>query len=461
MSFTFGSYSAAKAVPADTETDTPWGHLLTNGACPCCGLVEVTGQTVETDVAALLETAASTDYTDAIDWGGAMVDTGVFNEDGDMVIEYYFAPGEGRFQFVFPRQEWTEYEKQQAELAFDTFEAIMNVEFVEVQNEADAEFVLNKINSFGTFLGVMTPPGEFGEGQGGFAGDGTGWDTTGGLEQGGFGFITLIHELGHGLGLAHPHDNGGGSPVLPGVSNSGDTGFLDLNQGVYTMMSYIDGWATHPDGQLSPAQTVNYGYQGTPMAVDVAALQEKYGANMDYATGNDVYILPDSNEAGTFWVCIWDAGGIDEIRHDGTDAAVIDLRAATLELEEGGGGWISWVDEVYGGFTIANGVVIENATGGSGNDALIGNSADNVLTGNGGDDTFIFTEDGGGYDTLADFEDGDLVDLSDLGFLNVIRNFEITDTVEGLELDLFDGQQVILFAGYDQGDLGFSDFVFI
>ena len=33
-----------------------------------------------------------------------------------------------------------------------------------------------------------------------------------------------------------------------------------------------------------------------------------------------------------------------------------------------------------GGFTIANGVTIENATGGSGNDTLTGNSAANVLT---------------------------------------------------------------------------------
>lgn len=467
MTFPFQPYGASTIENADTETDVPWGHMLTERACPCCGMLEVNGQTVQADIAAQMEAvAAGTAYTNAIDWGGVMVDTGVFNEDGDMVIEYYFAPGEGRFEFVYPRQEWTEYEIAQTELAFDTFEAFLGVEFVEVDNAADAEFVLNKINTFGSFLGVMNPPGTFGEGQAGFASEGTGWNTTGGLEQGGFGFVTLIHEFGHGLGLAHPHDTGGGSTVLPGVSNNADPGFMDLNQGVYTMMSYVDGWATHPDGQLTPAQTVNYGYQGTPMAVDIAVLQEKYGANMDHATGNDVYILPDSNTGGTYWSSIWDAGGIDEIRHTGSDAAVIDLRAATLGLEEGGGGWISWVDEIYGGYTIANGVVIENATGGTGNDALVGNEADNLLTGGGGDDTFVFaTNGGGGYDTLADFNDGDRMDISDFvsdfGFWRTLFNIQITDTAAGLEIDLYDGDQIIFIDGYDRSDLAFSDFAWV
>jgi Ca2+-binding RTX toxin-like protein len=44
---------------------------------------------------------------------------------------------------------------------------------------------------------------------------------------------------------------------------------------------------------------------------------------------------------------------------------------------------------VRGGYTIANGVVIENASGGSGNDVLIGNASNNVLTGNAGNDTLM------------------------------------------------------------------------
>lgn len=239
--------------------------------------------------------AVTTSYTDAIDWG-TQVSSGQMNADGDMIIEYYYVPAGERFGF-FTTETWTAYEQQQVELAFDTYEAILDVEFVETTNEADAEFRAHKIDANGLYLGVMNPPGLRNEGDAGFASDGTGWNDTGGLEQGGFGFITLIHEFGHGMGLAHPHDTGGGSSVLPGVSNSGDTGFGDLNQGIYTTMSYIDGWATNPDGALNPAITSDYGYQGTPMAVDVALLQDKYGANMDYNTGDSVYLLPDSNGA--------------------------------------------------------------------------------------------------------------------------------------------------------------------
>ncbi|WP_372605247.1 M10 family metallopeptidase C-terminal domain-containing protein, partial [Actibacterium sp.] len=256
---------------------------------------------------------------------------------------------------------------------------------------------------------------------------------------------------------AHPHDTGGGSTVLPGVSSSGDTGYLDLNQGVYTIMSYVDGWATHPSGQLTYADTVDWGYQGTPMAVDIALLQDKYGANEDYHNGDDVYYLPDTNEPGTFFACIWDTGGTDEIRFDGTGAVVIDLRDATLGIEEGGGGWISYADGIYGGYTIANGVMIENATGGSGNDALIGNEGDNVLTGNGGADTFIFTVDGGGYDTVTDFEDGvDLLDFSDYDRIRIWQ-FDVFSDDTGTTI-IYEDQTVFL-ADIDPADLGRADFV--
>ena len=52
----------------------------------------------------------------------------------------------------------------------------------------------------------------------------------------------------------------------------------------------------------------------------------------------------------------------------------------------GGGGFVSYAYGIYGGFTIANGVVIENATSGGGNDTLVGNAAANVLNGGAGAD---------------------------------------------------------------------------
>jgi Ca2+-binding RTX toxin-like protein len=119
------------------------------------------------------------------------------------------------------------------------------------------------------------------------------------------------------------------------------------------------------------------------MALDIQALQWIYGANTTYATGNDSYALP--NAKGGF-TCIWDCGGTDSIIVTGRRGAVIDLRAATGTAAEGGGGFVSHVAGSRGGYTIAVGVVIENATGGNSNDTINGNAAGNVITGNGGRD---------------------------------------------------------------------------
>ena len=234
----------------------------------------------------------------------------------------------------------------------------------------------------------MGPPGyAMSGGFGAFNYEGVGWDYrspgTGGLEQGGFGFVTIIHELGHGLGLAHPHDTGGGSTVFPGVDFSSDLGDHGLNQGVYTVMSYNDGWKTNPAG-LPPG--FEYGYEGTPMAIDIAALQKKYGVNDEYHRASNTYRLPDVNEVGTFYSCIWDAGGRDAIVNRSGLSSTIDLRPATLRPEPGGGGYISYVDGIFGGFTIAKKVKIEVAKGGDGDDVIVGNATANRLEGGDGND---------------------------------------------------------------------------
>lgn len=213
---------------------------------------------------------------------------------------------------------------------------------------------------------------------------------------GGSGFELLMHELGHSVGLAHPHDGGGGeSPrPYPGINiiekDWRDMGTNYLNQGIWSTMSYNDGWlktASGADTGLQPATNKSYGYQATPMAFDVAALQFLYGANMQYHTGDDTYTLTQANVVGTGWTCIWDAGGIDTITNVGaTLACTIDLREATLTNSANGGGYVSFDQGIAGGFTIANGAVIENAIGGNGADTLTGNAARNALKGNAGND---------------------------------------------------------------------------
>ena len=242
------------------------------------------------------------------------------------------------------------------------------------------------------------------------------------LSVGGAGFQTLLHEIGHGLGLQHPHDDGGGSLIWPGVTDPFTTGDNGLNQVVFTVMSYNDGYddpgigpGIHPTS--SDYTISDYGHAAGPSAFDIAAVQALYGANTNYHSGDDLYILGHADGKPDATLTIWDTGGTDTIVYDGIYDAIIDLRSATLKNEPGGGGFVSYVygapdNELdhWNAYTIAGdvtnvladvngdtGVIIENASGGSGADLIWGNAADNVLVGNGGTDVL---RGGAGNDTL-------------------------------------------------------------
>ncbi len=341
------------------------------------------------------------DPLDAIDWGGTTVDMGA-----DNVINVYFADVGEVFDGV-TSEGWNAYEMGQAMAAFSVYEQYLDVTYQIVTDQTLADFTL-VTNSTISALAYMYPPDAvFGDLQGIAVfnnGAGTGWsDTAGGsLEQGGFGFVTLLHEFGHGMGLAHPHDNGGGSDIMLGVDSAfGDYGFFDLNQGVFTTMSYNTGWQTSPFGQSGVAE---YGYEGTIMGLDIGLLQQRYGFNPTTNLGDTTFSLGDVNGLGTFFQTIWDTGGVDTMRYDGASSAVLDLRAATLDYGPGGGGFISYVQGVFGGFTIANGAEIEQAFGGLGDDWIFGNGLNNLLIGRAGNDTI---DGGAGDDSINGGEGND------------------------------------------------------
>jgi Ca2+-binding RTX toxin-like protein len=360
------------------------------------------------------------DPLDSIDWGYTAPST----------INVYFTPGGVTFddQYGAPQVtgSWSSFEQQQAELAFELFENVANVTFNVVTDPNQADFFMvestdpaSSLGYWGVGGGSPTLDGSTYsnlDGWGVFYNGGAGWDTSG-LAQGGFGFITLIHEIGHGMGLSHPHDGGGTSTVMNGVTGAfGDLGDFSLNQGIYTTMTYNDGWQTAPHG-TTPSN--NYGYQGTPMAFDIALLQQDYGANTSYNTGNDTYVLPTTNGPGTFYIGIWDAGGTDTLQHNGSTGAVLDLREAPLSYATNGGGYVSYVAGIHGGFTIAQGAVIENAAGGAGADTITGNDVGNLIEGLQGSDSIMGD---GGDDELRGNLNGDTIH-GDGGFDQIYGNF--------------------------------------
>jgi len=197
------------------------------------------------------------------------------------------------------------------------------------------------------------------------------------------GYNTIIHELGHAIGMDHPFS----VPEFP-------TAFDSFK---YTVMSYSDA-PGHQDTGFSSL------YPTTPMPLDIRALQYLYGPNTTYHTGDDTYTY---HERGNYYETIWDSGGIDTIQYDAaTDGALIDLRAGNFS-QLGDAVILSDGTIQNDDVAIAYNVLIENAIGSAGNDTLIGNDANNTLTGGQGNDTLTGnagndTLDGGdGIDTVV------------------------------------------------------------
>jgi Ca2+-binding RTX toxin-like protein len=161
---------------------------------------------------------------------------------------------------------------------------------------------------------------------------------------------TMLHEIGHALGLDHPT-------------------FADAqSKARYTVMAYDTG------GLELPTSLQLY---------DISALQYLYGAASSRNPGHTTYSFYSDNSMTS----IWDTQGNDTINVAGrSDGVVINLNETAFSSIGFAG---NNLENPSNNISIAKGAVIENAIGGNGADVLIGNATGNTLTGNDGND-FIF-----------------------------------------------------------------------
>ncbi|PDS97056.1 rhizobiocin, partial [Rhizobium sp. S9] len=257
---------------------------------------------------------------------------------------------------------------------------------------------------------------------------------------------TLAHELGHALGLKHAHESEVTNPTV--VPNAYDS--LE-----YTIMTYH----TYVGDSLSGYKYEHDGAPQTFMMLDIAALQEMYGADYTTNSGDTVYkwnpnqgityvngVAAITPAANRIFATIWDGGGIDTYDLSAyTTALKIDLRAGGYsvfsqgQLADLGGG----PNNGYARGNIFNALLyqdnvaslIENVKAGSGNDTVTGNEADNTLWGNAGNDSLTGdsgndTLDGGtGIDKLSGGVGDDIYIVDNAGDSVIENANEGTDTV--------------------------------
>lgn len=314
---------------------------------------------------------------------------------------------------------WTAEERAAFTTAMSLWSAVANVTFVETTDEIGADFRIVRGEDGGAFwtfgdrtgqptggTALMTPDVANGipflSIQTNVAGFGP--INLNLEEQGGYPFATVVHELGHGLGLGH------GGPYN-GEVDAETQQFGPYDMRLWTIMSYIDPhesraayltsypvtntqWGTTLDGDQRVAQT--------PMMLDILAVQRLYGAPTSgpLAEGGVVFGF-NSNLEGNLSnlfdfsvnqhpvVTIWSAGTGNALDLSGySQSAIINLEPGTFSSAAG----------LINNIGIAFGTVVETAIGGSGSDRIFGTELDNVLIGNAGLDIIYG---GGGNDQIS------------------------------------------------------------
>ena len=274
------------------------------------------------------------------------------------------------------------------------------------------------------------------------------WIETYGTEFNSYSYQTYIHEVGHALGLGH------GGPYN-GTANFGIDNIFANDLWQYTVMSYND------QGEGLNADN------GTPrlvlglQMVDIIAIQNLYGANPNGTRADGTVYGFNTDIGGMFdfaafqaqgirppSLAIYDTGGVDTLDLSGySSTQVISLLPGSFS-SVGDNTNLNDGSALINNLSIDRTTIIEIAIGGSGNDNIIGNDADNILAGrdgndailgNGGDDT-IFTDagddvvsGGDGADTLLGGEGNDV--LSGDGGNDILNGGAGDDNVNGNDGD--------------------------
>ena len=234
-------------------------------------------------------------------------------------------------------------------------------------------------------------------------------------------YTALLHEIGHALGLSHTFQMSGPDIV---VDPAQDTPVDHWFNAYTVMMPLTIMEVLAQNGNQLIGHKVGNGVQ-TPMMDDVRALQTLYGANYashadktvyqwDPATGEEsisedggAFVKQGASIRNVVLMTVWDGNGEDT--YDLSNYS----ENMTISLQPGGWSILSTQQLEHSNTTpvvLAPGNVfnaylhdhdprslIENAIGGSGDDDITGNQADNHLTGGAGDDQLLGLE---GNDTL-------------------------------------------------------------
>ena len=144
-------------------------------------------------------------------------------------------------------------------------------------------------------------------------------------EKGTYGWQTLIHELGHAMGLKHPraYNAGGGStpgPYLPKSLDNRSMSIMSYNNSTASTLVTLSGSSTETSYSLRTSTAAST--PSTYQLFDIAALQYLYGANTSKQPSSLTV-----NDAYSQFETLWAPQGVELNAASTTRSNLFDLRA--------------------------------------------------------------------------------------------------------------------------------------
>ena len=294
--------------------------------------------------------------------------------------------------------------------------------------------------------------------------------------KGTWGFATIMHEIGHTMGLKHGHQDYTNADLSFYFGTSPRFGSQSLTPDrdgqAYSLMTY------------TPAPFTNSNFAGEKisqpqsyMQFDLAALQYMYGANFTTNATDSTYTFSQTTgemfingvgqgapSGNKIFLTIWDGGGVDTIDASNyANGVTIDLRPgeySTVDQNQvvNNLAYQNLVNMAPGNIAMSllynndSRSLIENATGGSGNDIFVANIANNVLDGgSGGSDTVIFTNTTG-VNVLLNNTNADVIVTHD-GETDTLRSIENIGGTSGNDTLIGNAENNTLTGGSGGADI--------